>query len=211
MINSKIIKSGLKHLVAKDPIFSEISAQVGEIIFTPRTLDFHSFASIIINQQISGKASATILERIKIKLNNPLRLNAADFLELSAERIYSCGLSKQKYSYISDIAKIFQNNTNFGYDIALLGSQACRTELMKLRGIGGWSADIIRLFYIGDSDVFPENDVSLQKMFDIFYKSKQVTIEEAIENWTPYRSIVALYFWRYLDDGFLKKTTDFRF
>ena len=198
--------TGVNSLRDRCTVFNNMAEELGQINFKVRSLNFKYFIKIIIGQQLSNAAATTIYHRLE-KLFVPLEINPERFLRFDFEVLKKCGISSAKYNYICNIANIIIQNPKFFEQISTMRRNEAYNELCALKGVGPWTANIIQLFHFGDLGVFPSGDVSLMKvhkaLFGCDLKSKQ-DYEEQL-NWAdPYRGVLALYYWDYLDTGSLK-------
>lgn len=169
----------------------------GEIEYGLQEFNFHSLVRTIAGQQLSGKAAATIFGRLQ-KLEGSDVLTPEFVTSCGLEKLRETGLSNAKASYILDIANKTQND-EFSFERMLtLGREECFVALTGLRGIGPWSASIMMMFRLGFLDEFPKDDVTLCKAINSYFPD--LTEERLEECASPYRSILALYLWHYIDE-----------
>lgn len=181
--------------------------KLGLIEYEPRSLNFILFCKIIIGQQLSSKAAETIFNRFyKVSAD---KLNPQAVLDLKEEDFRSAGVSRGKAQYIMNLAKILNNDPNFIIRMHGLPSNDAYEVLIKIKGVGPWTANIIQLFYLGDIDIFPVGDASLEKVYSpLFNKkisSKNIKSYEHIRWASPYKGILAMYLWDYLDSELFKQ------
>lgn len=160
----------------------------------------------IVSQQLSVKAAGAIHRRF-------LNLFPDDYpepdqvLELSIEQLRSAGLSRRKAGYIKNIARYFLDkqllNRNWtGYD-----DESILQELTQIKGVGRWTAEMILIFTLRRSDVFPVDDLGIRRMMIELYKvDKQLPkrrlyreLTQIAETWRPYRSYACRYLWQWKD------------
>lgn len=201
---SKSKDKGIKYLTKQNDVFSLLVKQIGFIEFEKRKLNFEALVRIIINQQLSGHVAKVIFSRLKklFKNNEDLKPNLVSEIEI--EKLRNIGVSNSKIIYIKELSVKFLEAPNFVEKWFNLNDLDASLEIQKLKGFGPWSANIILLFYMGRTDIFPFDDSTLKKAHSNIYG---IPITKNLEelNWAkPYRSILALYFWRWVDNGMIK-------
>ena len=167
---------------------------------------FWSLCRSVIYQQISGKAAKKISDRYLSLFDQDVKMTPADVLEIDIEKIYKVGISRQKSSYIKNIADAFSNNIINEKKISELDDQEIIKQLTSIKGVGRWTAEMFLIFTLRRTDVFPVTDLGVQKGFQIFYSlDKLPTIEmmnQKSESWRPYRTIMSLYLWYAVEGPF---------
>ena len=167
---------------------------------------FWSLCRSVIYQQISGKAAKKISDRYLSLFDQDIKMTPADVLEIDIEKIYKVGISRQKSSYIKNIANAFSNNIINEKKIFELDDQEIIKQLTSIKGVGRWTAEMFLIFTLRRTDVFPVTDLGVQKGFQIFYSlDKLPTIEmmnQKSESWRPYRTIMSLYLWYAVEGPF---------
>ena len=113
------------------------------------------------------------------------------------------GLSKQKISYIKNIANFFLENKNFINNIDNYDENLIKNKLISVKGVGPWTVDMFLIFGLGKSNIFPVGDLGFIKAISLLYK-KKIPISEKylikLKNiWTPYNTVATWYLWRSLD------------
>lgn len=163
---------------------------------------FSELCEIIINQQLSDKAAATIFARFK-KLFPKEKIIPQVLLKLSDEKIRSCGTSNAKVSFLKDLAeKVLAEDLRFdGLD--KLSDEKVITELIKVKGIGPWTAEMFLMFTLGREDVFSHGDLGLRNAIKKLYKFKKdptkKQIEKIVNKWKPYRTYACRILWKSLE------------
>ena len=164
-------------------------------------LNFQALVKIIVNQQLSNSAANTIFERIKNNYPNEAILLPELLLNSSNEKLRSAGLSYSKINFIKSVANECINRPNIIDEWEVLEDQDLLVEIMKLKGFGPWSANIVLLFYLGRANVFPHGDNTLNKAYKHLYKVDLLNKPDHIKWASPYKSILSLYLWRWVDSG----------
>ena len=166
---------------------------------------FWSLCRSIIYQQISGKAAKTISDRFIALFPSEKNYKPKEVLDINVDNLYGVGLSKQKASYIKNIAEAY--NVNFIINnFSIMTDAEIIKQLTNIKGIGRWTAEMFLIFTLRRSDVFPVTDLGVQKGFQVFYSLDELPsidlMNEKAEKWRPYRTIVTLYLWYAVDGRF---------
>ena len=167
---------------------------------------FWSLCRSVIYQQISGKAAKKISERYLSLYENGPRMLPIEVVDIDIKKIFKVGISRQKASYIKNIAHAFNTKIIDEKNISKLDDQEIINQLTTIKGVGKWTAEMFLIFTLRRSDVFPVTDLGVQKGFKIFYSLDDLpTIElmnEKSESWKPYRTIMSLYLWYAVEGPF---------
>jgi len=165
---------------------------------------FISLARSITYQQLSGKAAATIYARFEalFKDNKPLALIAVD---LPLQTLRAVGLSNNKALAIIDLAgHICSGSLPAVRKMAGMDDDAIIRSLVRVRGIGPWTAQMYLIFSLGRPDVMPSTDLGIQKGVQATYALPQLPKPEQVlkvtSHLSPFRSVASWYFWRVVDD-----------
>ncbi len=199
--------AGIAHLRRVDPVLRRIIQVAGPYRALPDKAKpaWESLVTAIVHQQLSVKAGQTIARRVRELTSGPRLPSPAEVLKMKHEDLRAAGLSNQKVSYIQDLAaKVDSGELNLNR-LRRLTDEEVITELIKVRGIGRWSAQMHLIFHLGRLDVLPTGDLGLQIAaargygFDEYATAAQ--LEEIGAKWAPYRSMASWYLWRGLDGG----------
>ena len=167
---------------------------------------FWSLCRSVIYQQISGKAAKKISERYLSLYENGPRMLPSEVVDIDIKKIFKVGISRQKASYIKNIAHAFNTKIIDGKNISRLDDQEIISQLTTIKGVGKWTAEMFLIFTLRRPDVFPVTDLGVQKGFKIFYSLDDLpTIElmnKKSESWKPYRTIMSLYLWYAVEGPF---------
>jgi DNA-3-methyladenine glycosylase II len=193
--------SAIRHLKAADPVMAGIIEQVGP--YKPRYASptFENMARSIAFQQLHGKAAATIFGRLLTACE--ACLTPESVLKLSIEQMRACGLSKQKLSYIRDLAeKTISGDVNFE-QLPSMDDEDVIEHLTRVKGIGRWSAQMFLMFALKRPDVMPVVDFGVNMAIKRAYRKRKVPkpaqILKIAEPWRPFRSVACWYLWRSMD------------
>ena len=196
------IERGVKHLRRADPVLRAVIRRAGPFTMKPRRDRFQSLVFSILSQQISGKAALAISKKLLDRMG-PDGLTPQNITALSIEDLRSIGLSKQKASYIHDLAAHVQEGTLPLGRLARLSDDDVIEALIQIKGIGVWTAHMFLIFSLGRLDVMPHGDYgvrsAIQKLYGLQELPDRATCHRIAEPWRPYASIAAWYCWRSLE------------
>tara|TARA_B100000579_G_scaffold382409_1_gene351577 strand:+ start:53 stop:691 length:639 start_codon:yes stop_codon:yes gene_type:complete len=167
---------------------------------------FWALCRSVIYQQISGKAAKKISDRYLSLYANGDRMLPSEVIDIDIKKIFKVGISRQKASYIKNIAHAFNMKIIDEKNISKLDDQEIINQLTTIKGVGRWTAEMFLIFTLRRSDIFPVTDLGVQKGFKIFYSLDDLpTIElmnKKSELWKPYRTIMSLYLWYAVEGPF---------
>jgi DNA-3-methyladenine glycosylase II len=187
-------------LARRDPILAGVIRAHPRIALRYRGDPFFTLARSIVGQQISVKAAASIWGRL-IALAPGMQ--PEQILDARRGRLQSCGLSTRKAEYIADLARHFANGDLHVASWPAMDDEAVIEELVQVRGIGRWTAEMFLIFNLLRPNVLPLDDLGLQRAVCLHYFSgRRVsprTIRKIAGAWIPWRSVATWYLWRSLD------------
>src|SRR5262245_1404202 len=196
------IQRALRHLRKADPIMRNVIRKAGPFRLNRRHDRFHALALSIVAQQISGKAAKSIWKKLQDRFA-PEKLSPHGVCALPVEELRSVGLSKQKASYIRDLAERVRDGRLPLNRIGRLSDEAVIETLVEVKGIGVWTAQMFLIFSLGRLDVFPHSDLgvrsAIQKLYGLEDLPDRETSHRIAQPWRPYASIASWYCWRSLD------------
>ena len=201
ILNDQTLNDAFKHLIKEEPLFKKVLEDKNyKINLFNKKKGFEGLISLIVEQQLSVASAKAIFNRIG-KLIKPF--TPRKFIEVKEEDLKKAGLSFQKISYCKGIAnKIISGELNLKKLEQKSDSEAIE-EMMKVKGIGEWTAKCYLLGCLKRIDVWPSSDlgllVAVQKLKGMEERPKKLTIEEIAEPWSPYRSVAALLLWSTYD------------
>ena len=189
-----------KELKKKDRKLGRIIEDYPKDFLFSKSDPFYTIARSIVGQQISVKAAQAVWDRIEKKLG---RIKAINFYKSHYMTLKSCGLSRQKILYLKSLSQAFLKNEINLKNWKYMTDDQIINELIKIKGVGRWTAEMFLIFNLCRPDVFPVDDLGLIKGICVCYKlSYPISKEQAIkisEKWKPWRSVATWYFWRSLD------------
>jgi DNA-3-methyladenine glycosylase II len=193
-----------KHLTRRDRVMKKLIPQFGEARLQSRGDAFTTLARSIVGQQISVKAAQAVWDRFALLVDgSTTKLPPADVLKLRKDTMRGAGLSARKVEYLKDLATHFDEGTVHVRQWQQMDDEAIIEELIAIRGIGRWTAEMFLIFHLMRPNVLPVDDLGLIKGISVnYFSGEPVTRVEAREvgdAWAPYRSVATWYIWRSLD------------
>jgi len=193
-----------RHLAKRDRVMKKLIPRLGEGRLESRGDAFTTLARSIVGQQISVKAAQAVWDRFVALTTGPAhRLAPRAVLALEAPQIRAAGLSARKVEYLCDLAQHFESGAVSPAQWREMDDEAIIDELVAIRGIGRWTAEMFLIFHLQRPNVLPLDDVGLIKGISVnYFSGEPVSRAEAREvgdAWAPYRSVATWYIWRSLD------------
>ena len=193
-----------KHLSKRDRVMRKLIPQFGEGRLQSRGDAFTTLARSIVGQQISVKAAQSVWLRFEALLGEPSpHLAPAAVLALESAAMRTSGLSTRKVEYLSDLAAHFESGAVHVDQWQQMDDEAIIDELVAIRGIGRWTAEMFLIFHLMRPNVLPLDDIGLINGISVnYFSGEPVSRAEAREvgdAWTPFRSVATWYIWRSLD------------
>lgn len=167
---------------------------------TPKKLYFEDLVDAICSQQLSGKAAETIFNRVKLCL---IKITPANILRKTDQKLRDCGLSWAKVQYIKDLAEHVKSKKLKITKLDKLSDNEVIKELVAVKGIGQWTAEMFLMFSLARPDIFPVDDLGIKKGFEKVTGKrwdKEKSAKFAEKNWKPHRSVASWYLWRSLEN-----------
>jgi DNA-3-methyladenine glycosylase II len=188
-------------LSRRDAVMAAIIRSRPKVFLMRRGEPFLTLARAICGQQISVKAAQSVWDRICICLDH--RITPEAVIAQDRKKLRACGLSDRKTEYIADLAQHFADGRIHVHRWPEMSDEEIIAELVEVRGIGRWTAEMFLIFNLLRPDVFPLDDLGLQKAIRIsYFRRKAVsirTMRKLGESWRPWRSVATWYLWRSLD------------
>ena len=183
-----------------DPIMGAIIGRHPRVHIVARGDAFLTLARAIVGQQISVKAAQSVWNRV---LALVLEMTPEKVLGQERPRLRACGLSDRKVEYIADLAQRFADGTVHVARWPQMSDEEVIAELVEVRGIGRWTAEMFLMFNLMRPDVLPLDDLGLQKGIRVaYFKGRKISLKrmrKLAEQWRPWRSVATWYLWRSLD------------
>ncbi|HJT69303.1 MAG TPA: DNA-3-methyladenine glycosylase [Terriglobales bacterium] len=218
------MRKAILHLKKCDPVLRAIIERVGPYRIEYGEPTFHSLAEAIIYQQLNGKAALTIFKRFAALAGDPL--TPEGILKVTPEQMRSVGLSKQKSSYLIDMAERASRGDLDFSRLAEMSDLEVIEHLTQVKGVGVWTAHMFLMFSLRRADILPTGDFGIRMaMFNHYLDQsrsknglrskagkapakprkrkivlpKPEQMEKIAKLWAPYRSVACWYLWRSLD------------
>ena len=166
---------------------------------------FQSLAESIVYQQLSGKAAATIVKRFVALFPGKKFPAPDDVLKINIKKLRSAGLSAQKASSIKDLATKCKDGTIEPKKFKGMSDAQIIEHVVRVKGIGEWTAQMFLMFTLGRPDVLPTGDLgiqkAIQKLFTLRTKPSPEKMQRLAQSWAGHRTLACFYLWRLLDEG----------
>ena len=189
-----------KHLAKKDRVMKRLIPQFGDVRLESRGDAFTTLARSIVGQQISVKAAQSVWDKFELL---PRRMSPANVLKLKVDDMRACGLSARKVEYLVDLAIHFDTQAVHVDAWKHMADELIIEELVAIRGIGRWTAEMFLIFHLMRPNVLPLDDAGLiSGISHNYFSGDPVSRSDAREvavAWAPYCSVATWYIWRSLD------------
>jgi 3-methyladenine DNA glycosylase/8-oxoguanine DNA glycosylase len=198
-------RQALEHLRAVDPKIAAVIDSVGDCRYGAREEGTHFGALVrsIVYQQLSGKAAGTIHGRLRA-LYGDRDPTPAELIATPEAILRGVGLSRQKMSYLLDLASRVERGDLPLDDVHDLDDDTLTTKLVEVKGIGRWTAQMFMMFRLGRVDILPDLDLGIQKGLQRAYRLRKMPKPKDVlrlgAKWAPYRTIASWYLWRLVDN-----------
>jgi DNA-3-methyladenine glycosylase II len=187
-------------LARRDPVMASIIRSRPKVFLMRRGEPFLTLARAIVGQQISVKAAQSVWDRVVACVGE---ISPQKILEKNRTDLRACGLSERKVEYIADLARRFADGLVHVQRWPEMTDEEIIADLVQVRGIGRWTAEMFLIFNLLRPDVFPLDDLGLQKAIRLaYFRSRKVSLKTMIRlgaGWQPWRSVATWYLWRSLD------------
>jgi len=191
-------RAGLDELCAADPDFAGIEAAAGPLPWRARPAGFPGLLQAIVGQQISNQAAAAIWQRLQAL---PGALTPVGLAVLSDEALRGAGLSRPKVEHARALAAAFAEGRLEEARLAALDDEAAVAEIIAVRGLGRWTAEVYLLFALARDDVFPAGDLALAAaaaaLKGLPGRPGPVALRALAEPWRPWRALAARLLWHH--------------
>ncbi len=188
-------------LSKRDPILKRIIKKYKKGALSTRNNPFFSLCRTIVGQQISTKAADSIWHKFEKKCKKRIIPNTV--LKLPSRTLKSAGLSRQKVSYLKNIAKSFKNKSFSVRELKKMNDQDAINYIIKLKGLGVWSAEMFLMFNLNRPNIFPVQDIGLLRAISKNYKTSYPPSKRLLDKISKlhvgYRNVFTLYMWISID------------
>src|SRR5260370_20828002 len=195
------MRHAVTHLKKSDPVLRAIIERVGSFRMEFGESEVHSLAEALVDRQLNGKAAVTLFKRFAALAGEPL--TPEGILKLTDDQLRSVGLSKQKSSYLKDMAgRAARGELDFTRLPEMTDDEVIK-HLTQVKGVGVWTAHMFLMFTLRRPNVLPTGDYGIQMAIKKHYKKRKMPKPEVMakiaKSWEPYRSVACWYLWRSLD------------
>ena len=163
---------------------------------------FEALARAIVGQQLSTKAARSIWERVVEALGGTATAEA--FISADPDALRAAGLSNSKVAYLRDLAEHVESGTLDLARLAELSDEDVIADLIEIKGIGRWTAEMFLIFHLARPDVISTGDLGIRRAVRLAYGLEELPgptdLERIAEPWRPHRTLGCLYLWRSLDN-----------
>lgn len=189
-----------QELMKRDRIMRKLIPQFGDLRLAGRGEPFLTLCRSIVGQQISVAAADAVWNRLMLAC---IKCTPAHVIAAGPEQLLASGLSKRKTEYILDLAAHFNERRVHVEKWVKMGDEDVISELIQIRGIGRWTAEMFLIFNLLRPDILPLDDLGLLKGISLnYFSGEPVSRSDAREvaaNWEPWRTVATWYLWRSLD------------
>ena len=195
------LRESLDHLAAREPAIARALATCGYPQARIRERGYRTLLRTIVGQQVSVAAAASVWRKLEAELGEAMEPTA--LLERDFDALRACGLSRQKQGYVRSLCELVASGA---LDLENLPAEdeAAITELVRIKGIGRWSAEIYLLFAEGRPDIWPAGDLAvmagLGKILGLAERPDEKATRALAEGWRPHRGALAIFTWHCYDN-----------
>ncbi|MFC0391668.1 DNA-3-methyladenine glycosylase family protein [Paenibacillus mendelii] len=193
---------GVRNLCNNDPLLDKLINRIGNIRIPVQQDGFIYLVRSLIGQQLSSKAAGTIFRRVEQLCGT---ITPDTLLAASEESLRSAGLSKNKLSYVRNIAEWVREGSIDFSAFRDMDDEEVIHLLVSINGIGRWTAEMFLIFYLGRQDVLSFGDRGLNRAAEWLYASEENDSKSQLQRkhveWKPYSSIASLYLWEAVNIG----------
>lgn len=196
------MRKAIQHLQAADPVIGEIIERVGAYRIRFREPGFETLVKSIVYQQLSGRVAQVIFDRLTAAVPGGA-LTPENVLALRPAKMRALGLSKQKTTYIRDLARLTRDGVVDFHALPGLADTEVIERLTQVKGVGVWTAHMFLIFALRRTNILPTGDLgiraAIRKAYGLPELPKPEEIEAMGQRWHPYCTVAAWYLWRSLE------------
>ena len=193
----------LRHLRESDPVLADLIRRAPRCAIRADEMQspYEALFEAIVYQQLSGKAAATILSRVKSSFGDDAFPSPEAVIAAPDEQLRGAGLSRAKTAAVKDLATKARDGHVPGVDeLHRMDDDAIVEHLTAIRGIGRWTVEMMLIFRLGRPDVLPVHDYGVRNGFRLAYRKRSLPTPTQLakfgERWRPYRTVASWYLWR---------------
>lgn len=192
-----------KYLLSRDKKLGALIKKQKINIPKPNRNYFHFLVAVIINQQLSSKAAATIVKRFEDLFSGKKFSTPKMVLRMPTKKLRSCGMSGSKVEFVKDAARHFDKGLINVKKLRHWSDEEVIDHLVRIHGIGRWTAEMFLMFALSRPDVFSPGDLGLRRAIQRLYKLRKEPsaqkLKEISDKWRPYRTLASLHLWHSVD------------
>ena len=201
------MRDPVKHLRSADSVMARLVKEHGVLDESARRRGrprdaYGALVRSIVGQQLSTKAARTIYERLT-ELFDGRTPTPRELLDADPEVVRGAGLSRPKVAYLRDLAEHVEDGELELDRLTELPDEEVSEQLVQVKGLGQWTADMFLIFHLGRPDVLPVGDLGIRRAVETQYGLDELPDPAQLERiagpWRPHRSLACLYLWRSLD------------
>jgi DNA-3-methyladenine glycosylase II len=196
------LTSAVRHLKRRDPVLRPVITAVGPVTLKLERDRFRMLVRSITSQQISVHAARAIWKRLET-LTAETGMNADSLAAVPVEQLRAAGLSGQKAAYVHDLAAKVSGGSVRLHRVARMTDEEVIAELIQVKGIGVWTAQMFLMFSLGRLDVFPHDDLGIRSALRNLHALPELPDKklshQLAEPWRPFATIASWYCWRSLE------------
>lgn len=192
----------VRHLIQSDPQLKRLFELKDEIVVPIDRNYFVSLVGTIIAQQLSSKVARVLFQRLDQACDHDI--TPEKILNFDAPTLRGMGLSAQKQTYLKSLSQCVLDGSVHFDDVEHMSNPEVIDMLIKIKGIGVWSAEMFLMFSLGREDVFSVGDLGLRNAVKRLYENPDLTHKDILDitqKWSPYRSIVSHFLWHAWDNA----------
>lgn len=188
------MQEAISFLVEKDAVFQKLHQLYGNPYIPSRPEGFVTLCKLILEQQVSIDSANACFLKIERLLGT---VSPETISQCPDEDLKSCGVSRQKISYLKILSKAVSEELDLG-SLSVKTADEVRTKLIKLKGIGHWTIDVYLMFSLQSPDIIPLGDIAIintiKELYDCQSKEEIALVSE---NWKPYRTMASFFLWHH--------------
>jgi DNA-3-methyladenine glycosylase II len=200
--NPTVFRRGYDHIRKRDPVLGKVLEKNGPIKFRAEGDLFEALVESILSQQLASAAANSIIRKVRA-IYPEGRLEAEAMYKTPTRKLRSAGVSPQKLTYLKDLSRKVSKGVIDLESLRAMEDDEIIRILDEVRGIGPWTVQMLLIFTLGRTDVFPVDDLGLKRgvqgVYSLAKPPNKAAMEELALSWHPYRTVASLYLWRHKD------------
>jgi DNA-3-methyladenine glycosylase II len=198
ILNESSLAEVARTLAKRDELLGQIFDRYGSPPLWRRATGFTTLVHIILEQQVSLQSGAAMLKRLQSHIDP---FTPEQFGKFGDQHLRGLGVTRQKAGYLIHLSTLLNEGTLDLKRLARLDDLAARQELMSVKGVGAWSAEVYLLMAMRRPDIWPAGDLALavviKELFNLEHRPVPIELESIAERWRPHRAVAARMLWHY--------------